>query len=380
MRSQLDALCQAASPGYTSRLPGSLIEDVASTNTFSLVLLDQAAVEAVNSLTPYGANEFILNQIGQQYGIPAGLEQNTSVYLVFTGSVGYVVQPGFTASDGTYQYVVQDGGIIATGGQTLPLYAVAIAPGTFAVPAGTVTALSTTVPSTIALSVTNPEPGTPGGVVETSDQYRVRVLEGSRSASSGMPTYVKTLLRAIPGVQFRLVAIRQLVGGGFQVLCGGGDPYLVAGAIYRGVPDFTALSGSAIDGGRNVTVAINDAPDTYSIVFVNPPAQTVDVNCTWNTTATNFVSDNAVNQAASQALVNYVNSLVAGQPINVFQLNQTFLTADANILDPTVIDRLVFTVSINGTGVAPSSGTGLIAGDPESYFEATATSVQVARG
>jgi len=45
-----------------------------------------------------------------------------------------------------------------------------------------------------------------------------------------------------------------------------------------------------------------------------------------------------------------------------------------------LLTRMVFAVSINGVGVAPSTGTGIIAGDPESYFLATSASVQITRG
>ena len=391
LRAQLDALVTAAvTAGYTSRLPGSLIEDLASTAVFALTLCDQAAVETVNSLTPYGANPFVLNALGQQYGFPAGVTSNTSVYLVFTGQPGYVIQPGFQASDGTYQYTVQDGGTVASGGQSLPLYAVCTTAGSFAVPAGSVNALATSVPASISaptppavpLSVTNPEPGTPGGPAETADAYRARVYEGIQAPATGTPAKLKSQLKNIPGVQARLVSVRQVTTSpsGYQVLCGGGDPYLVAGTIYENIPDFTSLQGSPINSARNVTVSVIDPPDVYSITFVNPPAQTTTVAVTWNTTAPNFVSDDAVAQATSQALVNYINSVVAGQPLNLIVMRATFTSAIAAMLDPSLIDRLVFTVTINGSEIAPTTNTDIIPGDPESFFSATSTAVVVTRG
>ena len=90
---QLQAIATTLSPGITFNLPASLIEDISSTDTGGLVVIDSARVELGNSLTPYGANAFLLNQLGQIYGVPLGQGSNTSVYVVFSGPPGYVIQP-----------------------------------------------------------------------------------------------------------------------------------------------------------------------------------------------------------------------------------------------------------------------------------------------
>ncbi|WP_254661834.1 hypothetical protein [Burkholderia sp. CCA53] len=120
-------------PDYTANLPGSLIEDVASTDVGALTTIDQARVEAVNSVTPYGANAFVLAQLGAQFGVPQGTSANGNVYVVFTGPAGYVLPPGFVVGDGTNQYALQDGGVILSTGQSAQLYAVATNSGTFAI-------------------------------------------------------------------------------------------------------------------------------------------------------------------------------------------------------------------------------------------------------
>lgn len=232
-------------PGYTADLPGSLIDDVAGTDTGALVAIDQARVDAINSVTPYGANAFILAQLGAQFGIPQGTDFNGSVYVQFSGPAGYVFQPGFVVSDGTNQYALQDGGVIQSGGTSPLLYTVATTSGTFAIPANTVTQLVTSVPSAYAVTVTNPEAGTPATTAESVQSYRSRVLQAGQVASTGTPAYVKTLLGKVTGVQKQLVSINQLAGG-WQIVCGGGDAYSVATAILQGVPDIAMLQGSQL--------------------------------------------------------------------------------------------------------------------------------------
>jgi hypothetical protein len=440
----------ATNPGYTANLPGTLIEDISSTDVAAILLCNSALVELVNSVTPYGANQFILNQLGQIYGVQQGQATNTSVYVVFTGPAGYIVPIGFTVSDGTYQYIVQDGGIIATGGTTSPLYCLAATEGSWAVPANTVTALATSVPSTISLTVTNPLPGTPSAGAQSVESYRAQVLQAGLAASQGMARYLKTLLANVPGVQPRLISTIAN-GTTWEILVGGGDPYQVAYAIYSALFDINNLVGSTMSvsaiskvsaavvtttlnhglvsgntttisgalgmtgangtwtvtvltpttfsipynstgaptytgGGvltpntRNQVITINDYPNTYSIPFVVPPVQSVQIALTWNTNSTNSVSASSMAALGSTALVNYINSIPVGAPMNLFELQNAFQLATSTILPTAYLTRMVFTVTIDGVVTAPAAGTGVISGDPESYFLTNVTLISIAQG
>lgn len=453
LNAQLIAAATALSPGLTANLPGSLIEDISSTATGALVIMEQARVDLINSVTPLGANAFLLNQLGQIYGVPLGVDTNTSVFVVFSGPAGYIVPPGFVVSDGTYQYVLQDGGAITASGTTQPLSALATQSGSFAVAANTVNQLITSVPSTIALAVTNPLAGTPGVGGQSEEDYRAQVLQAGLVAAQGMTMTLKTLLNNVPGVQPRLVSVRQQTGGGWEVICGGsGDPYLIANAIFAALFDISILTGSimlisgvtnanpavvttalnhgfasgqtitiagatgmtglnntpfvitvlsqttfsiavnTINSGtytgngvispnfRNVSTNIYDYPDIYTVPFVIPPQQAVSMTVTWNTSSTGFISPAAVAGAAQPALANYVNTLPVGQPMNLFELQAAFQASVTSLIPLALLTRMVFAVSINGIGVLPEAGTGIIAGDPESFFLTTAASIVVTQG
>jgi hypothetical protein len=531
---QLITLVADINPKATLNLPGTLTEDIASTDTGAL---NQGLVELINSISPLGANAFVLSQIGQQIGIPIGLNSNTSVFITFFGNPGFVIGKGFIVSDGTFQYALLDGGVIGSDGQSDALFALATQTGTWSVPAGTVTQMVTSVPSGYPLTFTNLTPGTPGTGSETETDYRSRVLQGQLAASQGMLRYLKTLLGAVSNVQSRLISALPQAGGGWEIIVGGGDPYAVAYAIYKAVPDistlvgstlsvvditkanpgvvetnlnhlfapgqvikiagsnptdyngtftivdtptpqkfslgkpyaainFTALTWSATSGGqisgttagahgitvgssftivgatpsgyngtyvaiagttgstlvaskvgalttpaptpgaviagvslfdttslptyvgsavvtpnlRNVLVTITDYPDNYQIPFVNPPQQTVAMTVTWNTSSPNFVSDAAIAQQAAPALADYINNIPVGKPINILEMNAAFQESIANILPPYLLTRLVFTVSINGVGSTPTAGTEVINGDPESFFFAVSSGINVVQG
>lgn len=453
LRAALVARVAGSNPGYTANLPASLIEDVASTEVGGLAIIDTAQIDTINSLTPYGANEFLLNDLGNVYGVPYGQLTNTSVYVVFTGTPGFTLAKGFTVSDGQHQYVLADGGIIPYGGTTEPLFAIAATEGAWAVPALSVNQLVTSVPTGIVLSVTNPLAGTPSVASETTAVYRSRVLQAGLAASQGMPSYLKTLLKNVPGVQPRLVSARQASGGGWEVIVGGtADPYEVADAVFRSLFDVSTLVGSVtrivnvtngfpgvvttdIDHGlttgqkvllqdvlgmtsinnvqliitvignksfgigidttaypayagggtvtpnyRNQVISIYDYPDTYSVPFVVPPQQQVRIVLTWNTTAENVISTAAVAAAASQAEATYVNSVGVGQPMNLFEMQSVFQASVADVIPIELLTRMEFIVSINGIQVNPDPGTGIIEGDPESYFQTDPTQITVVRG
>ncbi len=448
----LITLVAAVNPGYTI-LPAGMIEDLASTATYAIALLDSAAIETINSITPFAANAYLLKELGAIYGVPPQITANTSVFVVFTSDTpGVQIPPGYLVSDGTYQYQVQDGGVIETDLSSAPLFCLCTTPGSFDVAINTVTAIVSTIPPAITLTCTNPQAGTPSAGAQTQAQYASEVLKAGLVAGTAGASMAKTLLKQVPGVQPRLISIVQVNGGGWEVICGGGDPYAIANAIYYSGIDISTLVGSTIgitaltnanpgvattnlnhglttgqtnvhiagvvgttgvNGGpytvtvidekrfsfgvnttssgayvsggvvtpnsRNIVVSLADYPDTYTIPFVNPPLQVVNLQLAWNTISPNFVSDAAVSQLGTVALVNYINSIPVGVPINLFTAQTVFVNAVVALFggDPSLISTMNWTVSINGVSTAPAVGTELIYGDPESAFGIIASAVAI---
>jgi hypothetical protein len=458
LRSQLVALVSATNPGYTANLPGSLIEDIVSTDVGALVIANQFMIDLINSVSPYGANAFILNQLGTDvYGIQPSVQTNTTVNVIFSGTPGFIIIPGFIITDGNFQYICQYGGVIGIDGDSLPINAIATRSGTWAVPAGTVIGLVTSVPDTIQLSVINPTDGIPSTATETIQSFRTRTLTAGLAASTGMDRYLKTLLWNIPGVVQRLVSVRQNINNcKWTILVGGGDPYQVAWAIYYalggnlpsldlpdiniinmtntnpivvttefnhnlvtkmietfydiigmiGVDGFelngnsypvTVISSNTfsipVDGiplssyqeGGIVTpnpllqrINLSSFPDNYLIPFILPAQQLVTMVVIWNTNSPNYVSPQAISQAAVPALVDYINSLYVGsQPINIYEMTNVFVEAVANVVASENITLLNFEVSFDGVGQPPVPDTGIIPGDPFSYFYTTNNNILV---
>jgi hypothetical protein len=120
---------------------------------------------------------------------------------------------------------------------------------------GSVNQILTSLPSDITLTCTNPVAGTPGGAPETNYEFRERVWEAQMSTVQGYPGFIRQKLTDLSNVQARLVSVVQS-GNAWIVMCGGGDIYEMAGAIYKSAGDISRLKGTDL----NVTGITNANP------------------------------------------------------------------------------------------------------------------------
>jgi hypothetical protein len=385
LRAQLIALVSATNPDYTANLPGSLIEDISSTDVYALVESDSFLVDLVNSVTPYGANAYLLNQLGVLYGVDAQPITNTSVYVVFTGPPGYVIAQGFTVSDGTYQYTCQDGGMIGSDGNSLPIYALATEAGAWPVNPQTVTQLATSVPANIDLTVTNPVSGVPSTSGESISIFRERCFTAGLAASTGMARYLKTLVGNVPGVQTRLISVQEDQGN-YVILVGGGDSYQVAYAIWMSDFYTPGLSGATIRiaGISNtnpavITTAANHNLQTgdmemlnnvvgmpfvnghlYPVTVIDAKRFSVPVDATimghyqyGGTVLPNPINMYVtVNDYPDSFLIPYVNP-----PQELVSITATWITNSPNFVSPTAIAQAVVPVIVDYINSLPAGVT-----------------------
>jgi hypothetical protein len=249
LRNALVALAVAENPGLTTNLPGTLIEDIVSTDVAALALAEQAKVETIASVSPYAANLYILNMLGQIYGVTQGAGFNTSVYVVFDGTPGLTIPQGTLVTDGTYTYSTQSASIIDSAGESSQVYCVALQSGSWPVPANSVQTVTSSVPAGYSLDVNNPLPGIPATSAQTAEDYRAQVLQAGLSDCDGMISMVKTVVKRVPGVVGSLVSIRQndfYVPPRWEVIVGGGDTIAVADAIWKCIGDPGVLCGAVM--------------------------------------------------------------------------------------------------------------------------------------
>ncbi|EBH5932258.1 hypothetical protein CQX38_03185 [Salmonella enterica] len=368
-------------PGYTANLPPGLITDLASTATGAIALIDQARVDLINSVTPYGANIPLLLQLGNQYGVQKGEGTNTSVYVVFSGPAGFAVPKGFTVSDGNHQYAVVRDTVIPASGQTAPVYSLATSEGSWAVPEGSVTQVITSVPSSQKIICTNLTAGLPGAGEQTYASYRAQVMAAGMYGVQGTPDCLRVELKNVEGVKENLISYRQATLGKWVTVVGGGDPYEVAYAIYKAVPDISTLTNDVSNpSGAEVekkTVPVIVFPDTYQVPFVVPSSQSVTVLITWNTASTTYIDPAAIARASQSNIADYINAIAVGEPVNIFRIQEIFLESVSGMVSPSLVSMITVQVGINGTIKPPEKDSSLVYGDTYAYFDTSADKIQV---
>jgi hypothetical protein len=353
---------------------------MASTSAGAGILCDQACVESINNVTPLGANVFVLNALGQTYGVQQGVGSNASVYCVFTGSVGFVIPIGFTVSDGAHQYTVQDGGIVLSGGSSSPLFCLATQSGNWAIPANSVTTLITSIPGSVTLAVTNPNAGTPSNGPQTVEDYRAQVLQAGQSVAQGMTTYLRKQIQAVPGVQSRLVSVRAYSTGWEVIVGGNGDPYAIANGIFIGLFNINTLLPSNqgvvyIAGISNANPAVVNAPShTYTngeAINISGVLGMTGVNGgPYNVTVTD--SNHFSIPIDTTAAGSYLDSVVTNAVWANTAGGQTTFTTSTDLSGAVTAGTTIVT-----SGIASTGGTGVGYNGTFTAVSATSTTVVV---
>ena len=449
LHDEIVAAATVISPGLTTTLPGSLIEDMASTATGAALSMDQMRIDMLNSIGPNNANLALLTLQAQQYGVAfqktAG---TTTVSVVFTGTPNYLIPAGFIVSDGTYQYSLDAPVTIPSTGVTASVTCTGTVTGQWAVAIGAVTTTITSYPSDITLSVTNPTAGVAGASAESNSQFRGRVWEAGMFTLLGQPTAIRTALNNVDNVTTRLTSVVQ-TSSGWIVLCAGGESTDMATAIFGSAGDITRLQGTSLNvtgitqanpgvvttdithgfsdgqviqisgiigmtalngvnltitkidahsfsigvdtsgypawtsGGvvtpnlRNQSITILDWPDSYTIPYAIPLVQTVSVMFKWATQSINYLSDTLLLSLIQDDVISYVNSIYAGQPLNINKLKNIWDNGVQNTVDMTLFTSLEVSVVVNGVLTDPDTNTNIISGDPYSYWYMESNGVTV---
>ena len=371
---------QQNSPEHVINAPAILLNAVADTSVPAIKECNDALVDAVNSITPYGLNEFALNQWGFLMGLTRNQFTRSSVYVLFTGTVGYHIQQGFIVGDGTHEYAVMDGGVIPSSG-FIQLFCLATIDGSWAIPANTVNQLKTSVYGVIALSCNNPNDGALGQAPETLQAFRGRCITSLQRTATGTDKYARDLISRVAGVDSRLISVKNDSRVIKVIVGGSGDPLDISAAIYKSGLDISRLVGSHLDDTRNIVSNIISYPDTYRIIFVNPVAQLTRIVAKYNTGGTTvFVSDAAMTSLSSQALVDYISSLPVGFKINELELDRIFKESVKPIINGQFIVSLRFDVYVDDILKILDPNTSTYSSDTEGYFYTNLANVSAVRG
>lgn len=378
IRASLDAYVLAANPNYQSTLPGSLIEDIASTVVAAIYQIETAKVDLINSISASTANEQVLIPMAAERGIYRNYQYRSNAYLKFTGTTaGKVIPSGTICTAGGYNWITQEDAIIPSNGGNDTVYAICATDGAINALPNTIVTIS---PVISGVTVTNVLAAVPGSYYDqTIDSLRYRLVDSLKSPTTGFIGLAKAAIKKVPGVDSRLVSI-QTGTGFYRIFVGGGDRYAVAKAIFDNFFYMAYLTYSATDSARNVGVNITDGSDTYLVKYVQPLQQPLSILLTFKTKAGTYFDITDVTTLAKAAFINHVNALPINSDANLNEIKRVFTESIAELIDPSLITNIALDIRVNFVAQTPATGYEIIPAPAESYWYIASNQISITDG
>lgn len=91
------------------------------------------------------------------------------------------------------------------------------------------------------------------------------------------------------------------------------------------------------------------------------------------------ISEDAVSSLATIPVVDYINTILIGDPINLLNLKDVFIKSVSEIISPKEISNILLIISINGYIKPPREGSELVYGSDYSYFITSSNAITIKR-
>ncbi|EBN6118534.1 hypothetical protein DWF34_26655, partial [Salmonella enterica] len=106
-------------------------------------------------------------------------------------------------------------------------------------------------------------------------------------------------------------------------------------------------------------------------------SQNATILITWNTASTTYIDPDGIAKAVQQNIAGYINAIAVGQPINIFEVQDIFLSSVSGLVAPSLVSMIDIQVGINGKIVPPATDSSLVYGDTYAYFSTSSSQIQV---
>lgn len=331
IRNSLVESCSGLS-GF-SQLPSSIQMNLIDESVVMINEIQDMIVNTMNSISPVYANDYIINQLGEAYGLKRKEESKATVTLTFTGKAGVIIPEGSqaTTEDGSMLFSTTAQAVIKANGEA-EVSAEGMENYKDDIEVDTVNVLVSNILNVDG--VTNKNSGSSSSNAETNKEYRERVQNSMLSNRVGTIAYMLNQICGIEGVTQRFTSIRIVDGykgeykiNNIEAVVGGGDDYEIAEAIFNSTlyPDMTISN--ADDTARQITKNIIFNGVSYPISFTRPKKSTIQINISL-TVKSGYINlpEEALKELLTTKFEEYFNNLKVGYSPSRYSFDNIIFT------------------------------------------------------
>lgn len=320
-----------------------------------------------NGIGPDFANDQQFKQFGSSLGLTMKDFQYAQATVRFTGTVGTIIPVNTRVSNGgtTVLYVKAQSIVGSTG--TIDVLCESKQQIIVDIPANTITTLVDVLPS--ITSVNNPTAGTSGITAETLEQYKTAIYNEIQQPRYGTTARARSLLRAISGVEDRLIYFRtmqlpKVVGGntvyyqGIECVVGGGADYDVANALFTAFLQTKNLlsNPSNSESARTVSVMVQEYNSQFPVTFTRP--KQISASLTVSIAIDGITTTNDIVEGLLKPVFeSYFDTLEVGKSVSAASLNQLIYTTLAGAsIETSNIGLITYTFVLDSIPTPMSGG------------------------
>lgn len=311
----------------------------------------------MNSISPNYANDFILKELGEAFGLKMKDKARPNTVITFYGLAGVIIPEGTEISnkDKSKKFITVKSGIINITGET-SIYCEGADYYDTSAPANTLNIMVTQI-----LNVdrcTNKNDVTETIPAETIEQFRARFQTKALSNKMGTVSALTYALKAIKGVNERLCTNKpsQILEGGvrkavLEVIAGGGDDYEIALAIFNSVlyPDIFVSNPSNNETDRTININVSFNGTDYPITFTRPKINQLSINISL-TVQEGFINipPEAFTLLLRPYYENYINNLKIGNTPTGYSFDDLIYQCfKDNFYNKDIITGIKYTLTVN---------------------------------
>lgn len=358
-RKSLAEEIETAIPSFKD-LPGELRTNLIDEQVIINLKLQDALSEVFNSIAPDKANDLMLAEFGESFGMKKKPETLSAVTVTFTGSPNTVIpmNTAVATEDGSMVFYTQSSAIIPLSG-SINVFAESKENYKNPIPKGSVKMIQDGIPG---VTCNNETAGINGVTGETNKEYRERLQIRMRSQRPSTINFAYDALYAIDYVQKRLIRFNQvskIVNGekinGLECVVGGGDDSLVAKAIFDSVfPEILISEPSNGESERTISAEVRINNSIFEVKYTRPKIKKLDLIIDLKVqTGSMLISNAAIIGLLRNYYENYINNEIVGVPISYFTLtNILYKGLSDNGFNENIINSLNITAKVDGVETA----------------------------